>query len=287
MTAVTPPKVADELAAQRFQMLEDMAKELEGDVLFPTCFDLVVTLRNLMKDPDVSIDKVTAAVSVDPLICSKLLALANSAAYSAHQPLREVKGAIQRLGLTVVRTTSLAIALRQMLMLGGIAGFAEMARQLWMHSLLSASASFVVAHRLTTIHPDEAYMAGLVHDIGAFYMLYRATQYPELVARPESLKYLVMQWHEGVGQTLMSALHFPDDVVEAMRDHDCLHDAPQLPRNLADVIYLGNVLAGSHFEWSRQDVDRETIARFPLGPQYTDLMDEIRQHAASMAIAVT
>ena len=115
-----PEKVSDALAAQRFQIFEDLAKDLAGEVLFPTCFDLVINLRNLLKDPDVSIERVTAAVRADPLISSKLIELANSAAYADKPVLKEVRGAVERLGLNTVRLTSLAIAQHQMLQLTDI-----------------------------------------------------------------------------------------------------------------------------------------------------------------------
>jgi HD-like signal output (HDOD) protein len=176
--------------------------------------------------------------------------------------------------------------MRQMLMLRDIAAFGDLASQLWQHSLQTASACFILASRMTRLNPDEAYFAGLVHDIGAFYMLYRATQYPELVARPESLKHLVVQWHESIGSNLLAALHVPEDVIEATRDHDCLREAPEVPRNLRDIVYLGNFLAGSHFEWLYQDVDGATINRFALGSHYVALHSEIREHARLMATAV-
>jgi HD-like signal output (HDOD) protein len=283
MDTISPDKDASELAEQRFKMLEDIANELAGEVLFPTCFDIAFRIRQLLNDPDVSLDKLALVVSADPLISSKLLAMANSAAFSGKRSLRDVKGAIQRLGLKSVRTISLAIAMRQMLLLRGMADFAELAQRLWQHSTLAASASYVVARRMTRINPDEAYFAGMIHDIGAFYMLYRATQYPELLSRPESLKYLVVQWHESIGMSLMSALEVPLDIVEATRDHDNLRDAPALPKDLKDIVYIGNILAGSHFEWLYQDVDRATIERFALGQQYADLTDEIAEHAKSVA----
>src|ERR1039458_9924956 len=114
MKSISPNKVGGALAAHRFQMLEDLAQELAGDVLFPTCFDVAARIRQTLNDPNVSLEKVAVVVRADPLISSKLLALANSAAYHSGQlPCREVKAAIERLGLNFVRTTGLAIAMRQ------------------------------------------------------------------------------------------------------------------------------------------------------------------------------
>lgn len=287
MEPLSSAKTVDALAAQRFQMLEDIALELAGEIVFPTCFDLVVHIRNLMKNPDITLNEVTSAVSMDPLVSSKLLTMANSAAQnSGNPPLKNVKAAIQRLGLTAVRATSMAIAMRQMPLLTGLVEYSKMANQLWTHSLLTASACCIVARRMTKINEDDAYFAGLIHDIGAFYMLYRATRYPELAARPESLKYVVVQWHESIGLTLLDALQIPQDIIEATRDHDQLREAPDSPKNLKDIVYIGNVLAGSYFEWIFQDFDQTKIDQFSLGIQYTQLMDEIKEHARQCAISL-
>ena len=275
--------VSDDVASQRFQMLENLAKDLAGEVIFPTCFDLIINLRNLLKDPDVPMERVTAAVRADPLISSKLIALANSAAHADKPVVKEVHGAVERLGLNTVRSTTLAVSMQQMMQLSSIAEFAELANQLWRHSLSSASACYIVAQRMTPrINPDEAYFAGLIHDIGAFYMLYHATKYPELVARRESLKHLVIRWHESIGLTLLEALQVPSDVIEATREHDLLRPAPSVPKDLRDIVYIGNFLAGSHFEWLYQDVERATIERHALGPQYTSLIEEIHAHSLDM-----
>lgn len=275
-------KSGADLTAQRFQMLQDIAAELAGDVVFPTCFNVAARIRQLLDDPNTSLEKVAMVVGADPLVSSKLLMLANSATYAGSQPMRDVKGAILRLGLEAVRAASLAIAMKQMLLSRSLVAFDEVTHRLWQHSLFSASACSVVARKMTRINPDEAFLAGMVHDIGAFYMLYRAAQYPELLARPESVNYLVAQWHDSIGQTVLGALGMPEGIIDSARDHDVLREAPVPPRNLTDVVYVGNILAGASFEWLYQNVESAMIQRFALGPQYLELNDEIERHAKEM-----
>ena len=59
-------KIGAELKAQRFQMLEDIAEELAGEVVFPTHFDVIMRLRKVLNDPNQSISGIAAAVSLDP-----------------------------------------------------------------------------------------------------------------------------------------------------------------------------------------------------------------------------
>ena len=66
-------KTGDALKAQRFQMLEDIAKELQGEVVFPTYFDAVLRIRKALQDPNHSIGELANSISTEPLISAKLL----------------------------------------------------------------------------------------------------------------------------------------------------------------------------------------------------------------------
>jgi putative nucleotidyltransferase with HDIG domain len=237
------------LNAQRFRMLEDIARELQGEVIFPINFDIALRIRKLSEDPTLSLDRLAAAINLDPLIAVRLLRMANSAAYNpGGQEVRDLTAAIGRLGLKTVRSTAMAIAMRQLLRSREMVDFMDLADRLWEHTLHCAAAASVVARRLTRLNPDDALLAGLLHDLGAFYMLYRAAQYAELRARPDSLRHLVIQWHEGIGVSLLGALGVDEQIIEAVRDHDQPRPLPAAPKTLAEVVHVANLLAGGTFE---------------------------------------
>ena len=279
-------KKGAELDRQRFKMLEDIARELSGDVVFPTSFDTVMRLRKALQDPDLSMAKLASVITVEPLISARLLALANSVAYNpAGNEVRDLQRAIERLGLQVVRTASLGIAMRQLIMARSVVGFQLQSDNLWKHSLRSASAAYVVAKRLTRHNPEEALLAGMVHDIGAFYMIYRAAQYDELVLRPDTTKYLIIRWHESIGHSLIVALGLPEALAEAMIDHDQPRSLPDTPKTLADIVYLANLLAGGSFEWL--DIPNAMLPddQAKLRALAEQLKEEIDAHEATLKAA--
>lgn len=280
-------KTGSALNAQRFQMLEDIARELSGEVVFPTCFDVSIRLRKVLQDPNQSLEGIASVISVEPLISSKLLHLANSVLYNpGGNEVRSLQAAVSRLGLDAVRATAMAIAMNQLLRSRDLADFTDITRGLWEHSLRSACAAQVVARRLTRLKPDEAMLAGLVHDLGAFYMLYRATQYEELRSRPATVRYLIIQWHESIGHSLLLALGLPEDIADAVREHDQPRmSPPPVPRNMSDVVYVSNLLAGGMHEWMHQDIEAGTAARQTLDPAYLALQDEIAERTAEMLAA--
>ncbi|MBU3696190.1 HDOD domain-containing protein [Dechloromonas sp.] len=276
MATRTDNKTGDDLKAQRFQMLEDIAKELSGEVVFPTYFDAVLRLRKVLQDPNETIGSISSAVSLEPLISAKLLHLANSVAFNPQgNQVVDLKSAVSRLGLNAVRSAALSIVIGQLLRAKGMASFADLTHKLWEHSVHTAAAARVLAREHTRFNVDEAMLAGLIHDLGAFYMLYRATQYEELRERPDTVRYLIVQWHESIGISLLNALGLPEEIVNATEDHDRLRPAPEMLRTLSDVIYVANMMSGGHFERLMRDLGSTPDELDELSRRYGYLQPEI------------
>lgn len=278
-TASSPDKKGEALKLQRLKMLEDIAEEMSGDeIVFPTSFDIVIKLRDALRDPEVSVKRIVALICAEPLICARLIHQANSAAQGANQPVTDVTAAIKRLGINAVRNAALAIAVSQLVRARELVDFKEFSRKLWVHSLHTVAAAEVLARELSPrISSEEAMFAGLVHDLGAFYMLYRAVQYEELRERPDTVRHLIAQWHESIGESLLHALQLPEHIVESVRDHDHPRE-PMLdtPRNLSEVVYAANVMAGGHMEWADDGKERK------LGEPYLALAPRIEERLAEL-----
>ncbi len=233
-----------------FPILDDIARDLSEEVNFPTSLDAAMMIRNTLKNPDVSLDQVAKAVALEPLIASKLLRLANSVIYNpTGKTVTDLKAAIGRLGFESVRTTSLAVAIDQITRSKKIANFESLAKMAWDHTLNVAAICRVLARRVGRIGPDEALLTGLVHDIGIFYLLYRAADY-ELYRTDESaVLELIVGWHDSIGESLLHILGLPERIIEAVHDHETLREVDN-PCTLTDVLYFANLLAGGgNFEW--------------------------------------
>lgn len=272
-----------------FRILQDIAQDLSGDVNFPTWLDAAIVVRNTLREENVSLEKVVQVISVEPLIASKLLRLSNSVPYNpSGRAISDLKAAISRLGFEAVRTTSLAVAMDQMRKSGSLEAFGDLPKLAWEHSLQVAAVCRVLARRIGRTNPDEALLVGMVHDIGIFYLLYRAAEYPEYQENQEAVLELLVGWHESIGESLLQALGLPDRIIEAVRDHDRPHNSTENPCTLRDVLYFANLLAGSNFEWlpggadpAKADLVAQERAR------YADLLeeaeDEIRELRAALA----
>ncbi|NHC08048.1 HDOD domain-containing protein [Azonexus fungiphilus] len=271
-----------------FRILEDIARELSGDVNFPTCMDAALLVRNTLKDPFANLDKVVQVVGVEPLISSKLLRLANSVSYNpSGKVISDLATAIGRIGFDSVRTISLAVAMDQMLKSRNLASYESIAHNAWSHSIHVAAIARVLARRLGRINPDDAMMAGLVHDIGVFYLLYRATEYPEYRNNREATLELLIGWHEGIGESLLHALGIPERITEAVRDHDRLLNV-ETPCTVRDVLYFANLLAGGDRDWMlRGEEDPATRElREADRARYLDLVAEAEDDIGDLRFAL-
>ncbi|HLO63978.1 MAG TPA: HDOD domain-containing protein [Azonexus sp.] len=272
-----------------FRILEDIARDLSGDVNFPTCLDAAMLVRNTLRDPLADLQLVVRAISAEPLISSKLLRLANSVAYNpSGSTITDLQTAVARLGFEVVRTTSLAVAMEQMLKSRNLSAYDRISHAAWEHSIHVAAIARVLARRLGRINPDEAMLAGLVHNIGIFYLLYRAAEYPEYRDDQTAMVELLAGWHESIGESLLHILGMPEQITDAIRDHDHLRHV-ETPCTVRDALYFANLLADDDMSWlpspplsvaeeeSRQ-ADRERYADL-----ITEAKEDIEQLYASLA----
>jgi HD-like signal output (HDOD) protein len=257
-----------------FRILEDIARDLSGDINFPTCLDAAVLVRNTLKDPYANIERVAQAVGVEPLISSKLLRLANSAAYNrSGSTISDLASGISRLGFEVVRTTSLAVAMDQMLKSRHLAAYDQLARKTWEYSIQVAAIARVLARRLGRVNPDEAMLAGLVHKIGVFYLLYRAAEYPEYRNNEAGMIELIAGWHESIGESLLHILGLPDRIIDALNTHQ-EQQAIETPCSVRDVLYFARLLANDKPDWDSMHDDRADERTASDRARYADLLEE-------------
>jgi HD-like signal output (HDOD) protein len=234
------------------KLLERIAADLSrGDIVFPTCFNITIKVRDLLRDPDVSIDKLARVLQTEPIISTKLLRMANSAALApaGGTPLKDLNGAIMRLGLESVKSAAFAVAMEQLARSKHMSAYTGLSATIWEHSILVAAIARQLARHFRRAKPDEAFFAGLVHDIGAFYLLYYACQEPGLADDADAIMDLMVGWHDGIGHALLDALgQQSDELLNAVQDHESVEPIEHIT-GLADILRTANFLANRSTTW--------------------------------------
>jgi putative nucleotidyltransferase with HDIG domain len=124
----------------------------------------VETLRKL-NDPTSSASDVAASLSRDEGLVLRTLKLANSAAYGMSRNISDISEAIALLGYKNISNIVLAATVYSV-MDKGLSGYALDRGELWRHSLTAAYAARYIAQATRKVPPEEAYVGGLLHDIG-------------------------------------------------------------------------------------------------------------------------
>ena len=174
----------------------------------------------------------------------------------------------------------------QMLKSRNLAAFDALSRQTWEHSLQVAAIARVLARRIGRINQDEAMLAGMVHNIGVFYLLYRAAEYPEYRDNLEAVIGLVTGWQGSIGESLLQALGLPERIVESSRQGRG-RPVSENPCSLADVVYFASLLAGDGLEWMPAvESEADAAARTADRERYADLLDEAAEDIGELRAAL-
>jgi HD-like signal output (HDOD) protein len=237
------------------KILEEIANDLPSKgVEFPTLLDIAFKIRTVLKAPDPDMNQLARLVGAEPLISTQIVRLANSVAMNpTGRKIVDVKSAIIRVGIRAVSSAAFSIAMKQMTMAKGLGAFKTVSRHLWEHSAYTAAFSRTLVKRYCTgkINDDEAMFTGLIHDIGAFYLLYRASLAPELAQNPAEVIALMVEWHDSIGHTLLSSMGLADPILEAVQTHEQERLFGTI-ENLPDLLYTANKLANVIAPWHTQ-----------------------------------
>jgi putative nucleotidyltransferase with HDIG domain len=144
----------------------DKRKQRLLDVLskgLPTLPNYVLDLNALLGSASVDLKKVGAVIRTDPSLSAQVLRLCNSALFGLRRRVISIEQAAVMLGTERLRTLVLACSVMQF---AGKRLNGPQMSTFWQHSFLCALLSERVARQVDYFEKEQAYLAGLLHDIG-------------------------------------------------------------------------------------------------------------------------
>jgi HD-like signal output (HDOD) protein len=214
------------------------------DLIFPTTTEMALRVQRTLDDPECSLEQLVKLVQADPLLAARVVAVANSVVYNrSGRTITDVKNAVSRIGLNTLRVLAAAVVVRQMEGMARTPAHRQLAVQLWEHTAHVAALCQVIARRVTHVNPDTAFFAGIIHEVGGFYLISRAGDYPGLLEGKDGS---LLAWDAGgaaeVGRAVLLRLNAPAAVSDAI---ECLWAAylAMPPQSLGDTLLLADQLA--------------------------------------------
>jgi HD-like signal output (HDOD) protein len=215
------------------------AQAARGEITLPTSVNAALRLQLALDNPDCHIEDAIKLVLGEPQLAARTVALANSAAFNRNgdSTVTNVRSAVMRVGYRSLQTLVASLVVRQFGARITDPQLRAKAEQLWVHTAHVAALAQVIARRVTFVNPDTAMFAAIVHEVGGFYLLSRADEFPGLLDEdPEKWAELC---EEVVSREVLKKLAVPEQVANSIL---ALRDGwlTMPPSTLLDTLLLAN-----------------------------------------------
>jgi putative nucleotidyltransferase with HDIG domain len=204
----------------------------------PTAFqEILVCLQN----PAASLTDAAQIIGRDAAMTANIMKLVNSAFFGSRRPITTIDRAVAYLGMDTLGALVLGHSVFQSGVATGIDGFSL--EQLWQHSEQTAAAARAIAfsENLSAAKADEAFLAGVLHDVGKVVFATKAAALPndtsavDIVAQMEA-------HHAEVGAYLLGLWGFPNSIVEAVAFHHTPSQASEKGFGLSGIVHVADRL---------------------------------------------
>ena len=249
---------------QREQILAEAIGEISHIATLP---EITLKIIELVEDPSSTAQDLHNLISIDPALCSRVLKVVNSSFYGLPGQIASINRAIVMLGLNAVKNIAIAASLAKLFRGGQLTPYFA-ARDLWDHSIASAAATKMLADKLGYGLTDEAFLAGLIHDIGFMVeMQYDRNKMIDVLERVrpdadgcptgnmlEAETEIYGVTHQDIGFALCERWKFPKTLASVTKFHHNPANAPSEHRTLCDLVYVADRIAAEHGQGFRLDL---------------------------------
>lgn len=205
--------------------IEDVRSELiaaikKDQVVLPTLPEIALQVREAASDDNISIKELGALIGTDAALSARVIKVANSPLVRSPQIIENLPTAISRLGISYSCNLAVGLAMQQMFQATHDMIDTRM-REVWSHSSEVAAISNVLARHYTKLAPDQATLAGLVHQIGILPILTFVEERDIFLEEDESeaLDKLIASLHPQIGHLILKTWSFSDALSNVPSEH--------------------------------------------------------------------
>ena len=270
-------------------VLQELDALIKNDeMVLPTLPEVALTARDTAEDPNASAADLAKVINNDAAMTARIIKVANSPIMRGSKEVNDVQMAIARLGMACISNLVTGLAMEQMFQATSDLIDKTM-RKSWKHSTEVAGIANVLCRHYTKLKPDQATLAGLVHNIGVLPILTYAENNNQL-NDPITLERVIDKIHPHVGTRILQSWEFPEDLVAVPGNflkfqRDTGTDKP----DYADIVTVANLqsyIGSDHplttFDWNTVTA----FARLGLDPQVEDAEGEDLSDEMEAAMAM-
>lgn len=183
---------------------------IQDELKIPNFPDIALKVRKAIQQ-DYGIADIVKIVNMDPVISAKLIQVVNSPIYRPLNPISNCLDAINRLGLTTTRNLVTAFSMKN-LTKSENPSTKKLIQNNWLQSIKVSSISYTLAQLTQKADPDEALLAGLLHNIGVLPILTFADSLPEGTYQPADIDLCINEIYGQIGSIILEKWEFPNSL---------------------------------------------------------------------------
>ncbi len=232
------------------------------ELILPTLPEVALQVREAAEDPDVGISELSKVISNDAALTARIIKVVNSPLLRSSSEISDLNMAVARLGMGYTTNLAMGLAMEQMFQATSDV-IDRRLREVWQRSTEIAGISHVLCRHFTRLPPDQATLAGLVHQIGILPILTYAEENGQLLNDSFTLEKVIERLHPELGQRILQAWDFPPALACVPVEHlDFDRQTPQ--QDLVDIVqvallqsYAGSEHPLGKIDWTGVDAFRK------------------------------
>lgn len=215
--------------------------------------DVATRVVEVAQDSTSSAHDLLEIVENDPALATRVLRTVNSSRYGLRNSVRDLKSAITLLGFHEIRSLALTLYVADKFREPGTYRTYDR-KGLWNHSVAVGTIARLVARSCNLPHPEEAYLAGLLHDIGLILIDHHLRKHfcrvIDEVAKKQpttEVEQRVLTFdHAQLGEYVARQWHFPEPIAVAIGYHHNPKVYEGSHRELLHTVVVANYMASQH-----------------------------------------
>jgi len=243
------------------QVKDEIVAQIKNDeLILPTLPEIALKVREIAEDANTTIQQLTQMIVQDPALTARIIKVTNSPLIRTSSPVTDLGTAIARLGIDFTSNLCVGLAMEQMFQATHDIIDKRM-RECWSKAMEVASTCQVLARHYTKLKPDQALLAGLVHQIGMLPILAYAEDHEDLLHDSMSLDLVLEKLHPTLGSYILHNWDFLPELVMVPKEYLNLQheaDAPDYV-DLVQVATLQSYVGSNH---PLGKVDRSSLGSF-------------------------
>lgn len=234
----------EELLIQEEQELYQKLRQAYKDdqLQLPVLPEAALKIRQLINQADVGSAEIIHIVQKDPVLSARLIKVANSPLYGTWREIKTVRDAVRRLGLETTRNLSFGLSVGE-LFHARSSLIKQLIEQMYDESMQVSTLAYVITRNLAThLDPEQALLAGLLHNLGVIPILKYIDERPGVVSSAESINKSLHNLREPISRLLFERWNFDVEFLSIVELSNQWHRDTGQPVDYVDIVIAARLL---------------------------------------------